>query len=86
MITDRTTSAQSQQSVVPAEYSSGMTADDFESRYVIQRTSETIREWWTGTDWSDDLEKAMRYDHKPDVSIETLDEMAKAVRINEIDD
>lgn len=56
------------------------------SKYVIQRTSETTREWWTGTDWTEDITAAMQYDEKPDVSVEAMDESAKAVRLSEIND
>lgn len=56
------------------------------SKYVIQRTSETTREWWTGSGWTDDVTLAMYYDDKPDVSVEAMDESAKAVRLSEIND
>ena len=56
------------------------------SKYVIQRTSETTREWWTGADWTEDVGEAMRFDDIPDVSVEAMDEAAKAVRLSEIND
>ncbi len=52
-----------------------------ESIYVIQRTSETVCEWWTGTGWSENEDDALRYPTEPDVSLETLDESAKAQKI-----
>ncbi len=46
--------------------------------YVIQRASETLCEWWTGSGWSEHPENARHYDVKPDASVETGDESAKA--------
>jgi hypothetical protein len=51
--------------------------------FVIQRTSESRCEFWTGNGWSEDEKDAARYPHKPDVSVETLDESAKVIRIGE---
>ena len=48
-------------------------------QYVIERTSETRREWWTGTAWSDDENGAKWYDSEPDASKETDDENAHSV-------
>lgn len=56
------------------------------ARYVIQRTGETFREWWTGDQWSSNENLAKEYCHDPDVSVETHDESAKAVRVDGIDD
>lgn len=87
MATKRTTaSAQPQQTVFPAEYSSQPQSDNSEPKYVIQRSSETVREWWTGSGWSDDFNHALQYPNKPDASVETMDEMAKALTLDEIDD
>jgi hypothetical protein len=47
--------------------------------YVIERTSETRREWWTGTDWSEDENQARWYDSEPDAPKETDDENAHSV-------
>jgi|GEM_PF-3499647 hypothetical protein len=54
-----------------------------ELNFVIQRTSETLCEWWTGNGWSEDEDDAARYAHEPDVSVETLDESAKVIRIGD---
>lgn len=54
-------------------------------KYVIQRSGELIREWWTGTSWSEDVNEALRYSGEPDVSVETLDESAIAVRLEDLD-
>lgn len=45
-------------------------------KYVIQRSSETLCEWWTGTEWSEDWSRAACYDTKPDASVETGSESA----------
>ena len=55
-------------------------------KYVIQRTGETYREWWTGTGWSVDENSALQYPHEPDASIEANDEAAKAIRVEDVDD
>lgn len=46
-------------------------------RYVIERSSECLREWWTGTDWSDDYTTAKWYENKPDAGHESEDEEAR---------
>lgn len=52
-------------------------------KYVIQRSSETLCEWWTGTEWSQDWSRAACYDEKPDTSIETGSESAKAMLVKD---
>jgi hypothetical protein len=52
-------------------------------QYVIERSSEFLREWWTGSSWSDDYRKARWYAHEPDAPRETSEENAKAVRYPE---
>lgn len=47
--------------------------------YVIERSNEMRREWWTGTDWSDDENLAKWYDAEPDAPHETGDENARAL-------
>jgi hypothetical protein len=47
--------------------------------FVIERTNEMKREWWTGTDWSDCEEDAQWYETEPDAPQETQDENARAV-------
>jgi hypothetical protein len=47
--------------------------------YVIERTSETRREWWTGADWCEDENQARWYDSEPDAAKETGDENARSV-------
>jgi hypothetical protein len=49
-------------------------------QFVIERTSEVKREWWTGKDWSEDEHDARWYDHEPDAPEVTQDENARAVR------
>ncbi len=34
--------------------------------FVIERTNEMKREWWTGTQWSDDETEARWYSDEPD--------------------
>ena len=34
-------------------------------QYVIERTSEMRREWWTGSDWTEDENRAKWYDSEP---------------------
>ena len=46
--------------------------------FVIERTKEMRREWWTGTDWSEDENKA-RYNAEPDAPQQTGDENARPV-------
>jgi hypothetical protein len=48
------------------------------AQYVIQRASESLCEWWTGTGWSEDEDQAVRYDDKPHANAETGDESATA--------
>ena len=60
--------------------------EPMEPQFVIQRTSETVREWWTGSQWSSELSDARRYVEKPDASVVAGDEMAKALLLAEIDD
>ncbi len=48
-------------------------------RFVIERSSEFLREWWTGSDWSDDCAKAQWFVHEPDGPRVTADEGAHAV-------
>jgi hypothetical protein len=48
--------------------------------FVIERTSEMRREWWTGVDWSEDENQAKWYNSEPDAPMETDDENARAVR------
>jgi CheY-like chemotaxis protein len=54
--------------------------------FVIQRTSETVRDWWTGSGWSEQLNEAQRYPSKPDAGVEAGDESAKAIRVQNVDD
>lgn len=56
------------------------------SAYIIQRSSETVREWWTGREWSEDLQRARQYDREPDACVEAQDEMAVAIKLSEVDD
>lgn len=55
------------------------------AEYVIHRTSETTSEWWTGSNWSEDEHQALRYSYEPDVSVETLDESAKAEKVERLE-
>jgi hypothetical protein len=48
--------------------------------FVIERTNEMKREWWTGTEWSEDEAEAHWYSIEPDAPQETQDENARAVR------
>ena len=48
--------------------------------YVIERTSEMKREWWTGAEWSEDETAARWYDREPNAEKETQDESAHVVR------
>ena len=48
--------------------------------YVIQRASETVCEWWTGSRWTENWDKARRYSAEPDAGTETGDESAKVQR------
>lgn len=48
--------------------------------FVIERTNETKREWWTGAGWSEDENEARWYSGEPDAPQETQDENARAVR------
>jgi hypothetical protein len=47
--------------------------------FVIERTNEMKREWWTGSDWSEDENQARWYDAEPDAPQETDDENARAI-------
>jgi hypothetical protein len=47
--------------------------------FVIERTNEMKREWWTGSDWSEDEHEARWYPTEPDAPQETQDENARAV-------
>ena len=46
--------------------------------YVIERSGEALREWWTGNDWTHDAQHAQWYEHEPDPARETGDEGAHA--------
>ena len=46
--------------------------------YVIQRASETLCEWWTGSEWTEHWGQARRFAVEPDAANETGDESAKA--------
>jgi hypothetical protein len=48
-------------------------------QYVIERTSEMRREWWTGANWTEHEKRARWYDSEPDAAKETDDENARAV-------
>lgn len=48
-------------------------------RFVIERTSEYLREWWTGSGWSKSDRDAEWFEHEPDAPRETDDEEARAV-------
>lgn len=48
-------------------------------RYVIERSSEFLREWWTGREWTEDNLQAHWYVREPDGPRETGDEEAHAV-------
>jgi hypothetical protein len=48
--------------------------------FVIERTNEMKREWWTGAEWSEDESEARWYPSEPDAPQETQDENARAVR------
>ncbi|HET6326540.1 MAG TPA: hypothetical protein VFG04_17825 [Planctomycetaceae bacterium] len=47
--------------------------------FVIERTNEMKREWWTGTTWSESETDARWYSSEPDAPEETQDENARAV-------
>jgi len=47
--------------------------------FVIERTNEMRREWWTGTAWSEDENLAKWYDAEPHAPTETGDENARAL-------
>jgi hypothetical protein len=47
--------------------------------FVIERTNEMRREWWTGSDWSEDEFQARWYEFEPDAPKTTGDENARAV-------
>jgi hypothetical protein len=46
-------------------------------RYVIERSSESLREWWTGTRWAEDRAQVKWYQSQPDASKESQDEEAR---------
>jgi len=46
--------------------------------YVIQRESESRCEWWTGSNWSEDKDAALRFSTEPSPGEVTGDEAAKA--------
>lgn len=48
-------------------------------QFVIERSSEFLREWWTGSDWSKDCTRALWFEHEPDGPRVTDDEEAHAV-------
>ena len=48
--------------------------------FVIERTNEMKRGWWTGAGWSEDESEARWYSDEPDAPQETQDENARAVR------
>jgi hypothetical protein len=47
-------------------------------RYVIERSSESLREWWTGKRWTENYAQAKWYEIEPDASQESHDEEARA--------
>lgn len=47
--------------------------------FVIERTNEMRREWWNGTDWTEDEFQARWYESEPDAPKVTGDENARAV-------
>jgi CheY-like chemotaxis protein len=61
-------------------------AEGSHGEYVIQRTSETVRDWWTGSGWSEHLNEALQFLSKPDAAVEASDESAKAIRLQNVDD
>jgi hypothetical protein len=48
-------------------------------RFVIERSSEFLREWWTGRGWSEQGSEARWFEHEPDAPGETDDEEARPV-------
>jgi len=50
------------------------------SHWVIEWTSEFIRKWWTGREWSEDFSQAKWYNEPPDAPALTLQEGAHAVQ------
>lgn len=50
-----------------------------QKRFVIERTSEFLREWWTGSGWSKYDRDARWYENEPDGPGETGDEEARPV-------
>lgn len=54
--------------------------------WVILRTRETMREWWTGSHWFDDLQQANQYDHESDAGVESQNEIAVAIKRSAVDD
>lgn len=47
--------------------------------YVIERSGETMHDWWTGSNWTDDWNKAKWYEHEPFAGSKTGDEGAHTV-------
>jgi hypothetical protein len=47
-------------------------------RFVIERSSEFLREWWTGERWTEDYAQAKWYQREPDASRESHDEEARS--------
>jgi hypothetical protein len=47
-------------------------------RYVIERSSEFVREWWTGQRWTEDYAEAKWYQGEPDASKESDEEEARS--------
>lgn len=49
------------------------------NRYTIERSSECMHDWWTGTDWSDNPADAKWFQHEPCGPAETQDEGAHTI-------
>jgi hypothetical protein len=47
--------------------------------FVIERTNEMKREWWTGSQWTEDEQEARWYAVEPDAPHVTHDENARSV-------
>ncbi len=47
--------------------------------FVIERMGEATRDWWTGSDWSDNPIDAKWYDQEPFATLETDDETAHTI-------
>ena len=48
-------------------------------RYVIERSSECLRDWWTGTGWSENADDAKWFENEPRGPFEADDEDAHIV-------